>query len=229
MEPPPGDSRPLDPSDWFVEGGARQRRSGCQVCDWPHIQQTNCQGSRGRLSLGGGSKGAAPTWPFLPRTADHGMKGRSDAWQAGGGAKAVPFRCRGPHPDQGAADTGSRRCRAVPLAGGVGLSVVRRPRCAATGRCIAGGDCRPDGSHRPLGRAAALLFRGRHPDIAVAIDRVAGLSGPAGASVRRVLRPRRHQVSAGAGGGDGGAARGFHAGSGGARCCWRSPATARRI
>ena len=202
LGPPAKGRRPLDPYQFGLLKGA---------LTWPLASAppsaNQSEGSRGRLSLGRGSKGQRP---LGPRRHEAPLR----AWQAGRGAAAVPLRRRGPRPDQGAADAGPGRCRAVPLAGGTGLSVGRRARCATTGRCAAGGDGRPDGSDRPVGRAAAVLFRGRHPDAAVAIDRVARLSGPAGASVRGVLRPRRHQVPAGAGGGGGGAAQGLHAGSG---------------
>ena len=46
---------------------------------------------------------------------------------------------------------------------------IRRPTCSrspAGTATRAGGDRRPDGPHRPVRRAAALLFRGRHPDAA---------------------------------------------------------------
>ena len=68
------------------------------------------------------------------------------------------------------------------------------------GDASAGGDGRADGPDRPVRRAAALLLGSRHPDAAGAFDGAARLSRPAGAPVRRVLRPRRHQVSARAGG-----------------------------
>ena len=199
-------------SVWFVEGGA--------FVGPPFNKPV--RGVQGTTSLAGAPRGRRPLG-LLP------MRGRSALGALGAEPRRFRFdaavrvltRAR-----QAPDPADAVRFRAPP---GTDLSVGRRHRGPSAGRWPARGDGRADGPDRTIRSAAALLLGTRHPGAAGPIDGTARLSGSAGAPVRGVLRPRRHQVSAGAGSRGHAAAWGLHPRSGGTGCCCRSPATGRRI